>query len=67
MHKKAAWLPFSKGQSGRFLKSFPLSYFLSFRTHLKNRILVQDSVFALRLRRDTRGGAEFSSVAGLPA
>jgi hypothetical protein len=29
-----------------------------FRTHLKNRILVQDSVFALRLRRDTRGGAE---------
>jgi len=55
MHKKAAWLPFSKGQSGRFLKSFPLSYFLSFRTHLKNRILVQD-----------RGGAEFSRVAGFP-
>jgi hypothetical protein len=31
------------------------------RTHLKNRILVQDSVFALRLRRDTRGGAEFKT------
>jgi hypothetical protein len=36
------------------------------RTYLKNRILVQDSVFAERLRRDTRGGAEFSSVAGFP-
>jgi hypothetical protein len=31
------------------------------RTHLKNRILVQDSVFAKRLRRDTHGGAEFQT------
>jgi hypothetical protein len=30
LNKKAAWLPLYKGQSGRFLKSFPLSYFLSF-------------------------------------
>ncbi len=30
-------------------------------------MLVQDSVFALRLRRDKRGRAEFSSQAGLPA
>jgi hypothetical protein len=36
-----------------------------FRIHLKNRILVQDSIFASRLRRDTGGGAELSSVAGL--
>jgi len=34
------------------------------RSHLKNRILVQNSVFATRkawLRRDRRGGADFQS------
>jgi hypothetical protein len=33
-----------------------------YRSHLKNRILVQDSVFAWRLRRDRRGGAEFQTA-----
>jgi hypothetical protein len=36
--------------------------------HLKNRILVPDSVFAMRkawLRRDWRGGAEFHTAVNL--
>ena len=40
----------------------------SIRTHLKNRILVPDSVFATqkaRLRRDRRGGAEVQTAGNL--
>ena len=32
------------------------------KSHLKNRILVQDSVFASSLRRDKRDGAEFQTA-----
>ncbi len=46
----------------------PKDIFEIARSHLKNRILVTDSVFASRkawLRRDRRGGAEFQTAGNL--